>query len=257
MTRAKRQPIDESSGAPKATAVGASPSVPAAAVERVAAVAATLPTREDGAPSAAATPNSQLATSPSAARVDTEARRPSGRPGERPAVLPKDPVLAPESALAADTALAPAPSPDLDPIAFTQVAVNDEMASLADLPEDVNAKDTGHERRSAPRVSVDVEIGFASETNFYTGFSEDISEGGIFVATYNVLPMGAQLELSFVLPDGHAVSATGIVTWLREPQGLASEITPGMGIAFQSLIAPDRDAIHRFLAQRAPLFYDN
>ncbi len=58
------------------------------------------------------------------------------------------------------------------------------------------------ERRGTRRVELEVDIGYHSETNFFTGFVNDISEGGIFVATYDLLPVGTHLMVSFVLPDG-------------------------------------------------------
>lgn len=111
------------------------------------------------------------------------------------------------------------------------------------------------ERRVADRVRVLADIGFTSETNFFTGFSSDIGDGGLFVATYDVLPVGTELMVSFVLPEGHQITVGGRVAWIRE-QTDDPALHPGMGVAFESLNTRDRGAIHRFLGQRAPLFYE-
>ncbi len=111
------------------------------------------------------------------------------------------------------------------------------------------------ERRTAPRVAVETDIGFHSETNFYTGFSGDLSDGGLFVATYDLLPVGTELTVSFVLPEGHQVTARGHVSWLREALDHDGDLHPGMGVAFDDLSMPDHDAVMRFLRRRAPLFY--
>ena len=48
------------------------------------------------------------------------------------------------------------------------------------------------ERRRLPRASLATELSLYSGSNFYAGFTEDISEGGVFVASYAMLPVGAQ-----------------------------------------------------------------
>ncbi len=112
------------------------------------------------------------------------------------------------------------------------------------------------ERRASPRVSIDADIGFQSETNFYTGFSEDISSGGLFIATYDISPMGSLININFTLPDGHLVTASGKVCWVREFNDATPDTMPGMGIQFQTLSLEDKQAISRFIEQRQPMFYE-
>src|SRR5690606_25268905 len=82
--------------------------------------------------------------------------------------------------------------------------------------EAAEAAEAPTERPRTPRVALDVDIGYRSETNFYTGFSEDFSEGGLFIATVELLPVGQAVEVFFVLPEGDAVYADGTVTWIRQ-----------------------------------------
>lgn len=113
---------------------------------------------------------------------------------------------------------------------------------------------TTTQRRAEQRESLEVDIGFASDTNFYSGFSGDLSDGGLFVATYSVLPVGTELLLSFVLPGGRQISAKGRVQWTSEPHDDA-ELTPGMGVRFEELSTDDAEAVRAFLAQREPIFH--
>ncbi len=113
------------------------------------------------------------------------------------------------------------------------------------------------ERRSSTRISLEIEVGVQTENNFYTGFSADISEGGIFVSTYQMRPVGTTIDVEFELPDGYEIKASGIVRWLREPRDPESEVTPGMGIQFTSLKPADMEAIQTFVAEREPMFYDD
>ncbi|HET9930928.1 MAG TPA: TIGR02266 family protein, partial [Polyangiaceae bacterium] len=105
-------------------------------------------------------------------------------------------------------------------------------------------------QRKAPRRSCEIELAFTEETQFYTGLTQDISEGGVFVATYRLFPIGTRLELSFQLPDGTLVSTWGRVRWLRDA---SAENRPGMGVEFGELRDDVARAIARFCEQRAPL----
>ncbi|MGE0786870.1 MAG: TIGR02266 family protein [Sandaracinaceae bacterium] len=112
------------------------------------------------------------------------------------------------------------------------------------------------ERRSSPRVETHVEVSFESETNFFQGFSEDISDGGLFIATYQMQPLGTVMEVEFTLPTGHIVRAEAEVRWHRQLRSEAEGVSPGMGLRFIELRPEDARAIAQFIHARSPLFYD-
>ncbi|HJL19249.1 MAG TPA: TIGR02266 family protein [Sandaracinaceae bacterium LLY-WYZ-13_1] len=112
------------------------------------------------------------------------------------------------------------------------------------------------ERRASPRVDLEVEVGFESETNFYQGFSEDLSDGGLFVATYQLSPVGTVFEIEFTLPTGHIVRAEAEVRWLRDLRDGSTGVSPGMGLQFKGLLPEDERAIAQFVQARSPIFYD-
>ncbi|MCP4603613.1 MAG: TIGR02266 family protein [Proteobacteria bacterium] len=113
------------------------------------------------------------------------------------------------------------------------------------------------DRRSFKRKSIKVDIGIHSDTNFFAGFSQDISSGGLFVATYDVLLIGTKLNVNFSLPNGPVLSLDGIVRWVREYNETTPDIEPGMGIRFDDLRKKDRKAINKYIAQNPPIFYDD
>ncbi len=115
----------------------------------------------------------------------------------------------------------------------------------------------GSERRSDIRHAIEVDIGIYSDSNFFTGFAQDISSGGLFVATYDTLPIGSRLNVNFSLPDGPVVSLNGKVRWVREFNDANPDTVPGMGIQFLNLSDPDRRAINQFMVNHPPLFYDD
>jgi uncharacterized protein (TIGR02266 family) len=105
------------------------------------------------------------------------------------------------------------------------------------------------------------------DNNFYTGLTEDISEGGIFIATCHGLPLGTPVILAFTLPGAWSpLEVRGTVQWLREPAALASgsaifssdddRVKPGMGVRFDALDRRSTLAIRAFMARRDPEFFD-
>lgn len=113
----------------------------------------------------------------------------------------------------------------------------------------------GAEHRLAPRVRLDCEVGLGTETNFYWGFARNLSTGGLFVATFDYLPVGTELDVAFSLPDGRRVQARAEVRWVREPREDVPEIWPGMGLAFEDLDPTALEGIEAFVEEREPLFF--
>ncbi len=110
------------------------------------------------------------------------------------------------------------------------------------------------ERRSSTRILLSVNVGLVSESNFYAGLTMDVSRGGLFVATYQRLPVGTDVMLSFVLPDGTSITTAGEVRWIREAG--TEDQTPGLGIAFCGLKDGELEAIERFCRSRPPMYVD-
>jgi uncharacterized protein (TIGR02266 family) len=111
-------------------------------------------------------------------------------------------------------------------------------------------------RRENPRYSVDLDVSLGSDHNFYSGFAENLSTGGVFVATHALKPVGEEIEFSIHLPEmDSAVIGVGEVRWIRE-YNEHSDLPPGMGIRFRQLELGAKDLIARFLARREPLFFE-
>ena len=112
-------------------------------------------------------------------------------------------------------------------------------------------------RRQHPRYLVSLEVSLGSEHNFYSGFVENLSAGGVFVATHKPAQVGEVLELELTLADlGSPIRAKGEVRWVREFSD-NSDAPPGLGIRFLDLEAAADQAIHEFLSNREPIFFDD
>lgn len=110
-------------------------------------------------------------------------------------------------------------------------------------------------KRQRPRVRMQAAVDVQSDDNFFNGFSSNISDGGLFVATVNLVPLGTEVDLSFTLPSGARIETKGVVRWVREVNDKLPEAFPGLGVQFKELDPAALQAIEAFLAEREPLFY--
>jgi uncharacterized protein (TIGR02266 family) len=118
------------------------------------------------------------------------------------------------------------------------------------------AVDAADMRRQHQRQNTELEVTMESETNFYMGLTENLSEGGLFIATHVLKPIGTQIEVSFKLPGApEPIKVTGTVRWLRE-YSATSDTSPGMGVRFEHIDPQHVEHIRNFLAARDPLFHD-
>jgi uncharacterized protein (TIGR02266 family) len=112
-------------------------------------------------------------------------------------------------------------------------------------------------RREHERYTVDLQVSVLSEHNFYAGLAENISAGGLFIATHQLQRVGSRIELSLRMPDNEEVfQIVGEVRWVRL-YNEHSDTPPGLGVRFTELPAGAAEAISRFLDQREPLFFDD
>lgn len=73
-------------------------------------------------------------------------------------------------------------------------------------------------------------VRFGVEKLDRTGFSKNLSQGGLFIGTNNVHPPGTVLQLSLQFPDA-TFSLWGRVAWAKKvPPQLAHLLECGMGI---------------------------
>lgn len=125
------------------------------------------------------------------------------------------------------------------------------------LPEpELSERPVSKQRRKARRVGVCLGVGLRSETSNYTGFTSDLSEGGLFVATHMLQAIGSEVELSFTLPEGPELNARGIVRWVRDPHDFDPCAPPGMGVQFTALDAISQALISSFIELREPQLFE-
>lgn len=110
--------------------------------------------------------------------------------------------------------------------------------------------------RQHPRKGYKLKLGLNTTHNFYTGFTGNISEGGLFIATEAPLEIGRTISLRFTLPNSALeIQVDGEVRWVKDSFAAGANSLPGMGIRFINLDAKSRKLIEDFVEKREPEFY--
>ncbi|MFI5306894.1 MAG: PilZ domain-containing protein [Polyangiales bacterium] len=240
--RPSRPSTQTASQAPAIPAPAAVPKEAAAAPTARASAAAPATAARPSKPPPAVVPAPVAPSAPAAAKPTA----PEVQRQAPPAVAHQAHVPAPTPAAAPAAAAPPAPAaPAAAAYAPTAPAVPAPAAAAQPLqpPE-----------HTGKREQLEANIGATTESNFFVGFSGDIAEGGVFVATYLTLPVSTRVEVLVTLPGGFEKSIPGTVRFVRDPMDMDSE--PGIGVRFDRLEQDARELILRFIRKRPPLFYD-
>ena len=115
------------------------------------------------------------------------------------------------------------------------------MANIGDKDDDTANTASGHERRLAPRVLINLEVDYGSEETFLFAYITDISATGIFVRTNTPEPAGTELNVRFTPSNEAPLELEGTVIWVNAYRpGVANNLNPGMGIRFSDLTNAQR-----------------
>jgi type IV pilus assembly protein PilZ len=114
---------------------------------------------------------------------------------------------------------------------------------------------TDDDKRVSPRYQVKVEVGLQTENNFYTGLTQDLSGGGVFVATNQIREVGERIKVLLTLPgQRETFEILTEVRWVRSTTFSRNVEDPGMGLRFLQMSPGAKEAVTDFLSQRESLF---
>ncbi|HEX3696458.1 MAG TPA: TIGR02266 family protein [Polyangia bacterium] len=113
--------------------------------------------------------------------------------------------------------------------------------------------------RVAERFDLEVKVDLESDHNFYTGLTQNISAGGLFIATHQLRRIGDRIKIKFSLPGSEtSLDVETEVRWIRENSSLHRvDGSTGMGVRFINLSQEASQAIQTFLQNRDSLYYDD
>ena len=129
------------------------------------------------------------------------------------------------------------------------------MGDAARKLEPVHVEET----RREPRAQVCATVNLSSEHNFWAGLTMNMSEGGLFVATHQAVPVGTTLLLRMTLPfESEEIVTVVEVRWTRAYNSAHDDVPPGLGLQFVDTDAGALAKIRKFVSTiREPLFFDD
>lgn len=107
------------------------------------------------------------------------------------------------------------------------------------------AQPLGPERRSHDRVELKLPVDYSSVDAFFSDFTQNINEGGMFIETETEAELGTLVQLQFRLPgDQEPIAVQGRVAWLSDGK---ADSPQGVGIEFQDLSNETRARINEIV----------
>jgi uncharacterized protein (TIGR02266 family) len=130
-----------------------------------------------------------------------------------------------------------------------------EEMRKADEAERLQRERLAQERRTSMRMKLHAKVTLSSESNFFMGLTENVSEGGIFVSTLSPPAMGEDVELAIVVDDGESVPVHGVVRWIRTDE---NGNPTGCGVQFTDINDDVRRAIEAMMIglEKEPLLHE-
>jgi uncharacterized protein (TIGR02266 family) len=108
-------------------------------------------------------------------------------------------------------------------------------------------KRPGRERRQHEREDLKIPVDYSAVDAFFSEFTSNINEGGMFIETESPAPLDSEVQLQFRLPNlDRPVKVSGRVAWVSDGKG---EAPAGMGIEFQELAPEVRRTINDLVRQ--------
>ena len=138
------------------------------------------------------------------------------------------------------------PKPRVAPPAPPVIPPRTPVASTSSTQNDASKR--------APRRDVEMSLSFeialdsGSEHNFYTGLTNNISEGGVFIATTQILDIGTKIKFPLALPSMlEAEQVEGVVRWVRREGRSEANVPSGIGIQFTQISEKLKARINEYI----------
>jgi uncharacterized protein (TIGR02266 family) len=103
------------------------------------------------------------------------------------------------------------------------------------------------EKRRSERTPMVVRVDYSTVDAFFSEFTANINEGGMFVESEAPPPVGTSVLLAFRLPgSAQPIQVEGRVVWTHRERSTDS---PGMGIEFENLDDASRARINALVRE--------
>lgn len=106
-------------------------------------------------------------------------------------------------------------------------------------------QEISEERRRQERIGLKVPVDYSSVDAFFTEFTTNINEGGMFIEMEQPPEIGTEVQLQFRLPgEDQPVQVEGRVAWVSDGK---ADTAAGAGVEFQNLRSEIREQINRIV----------
>ena len=103
------------------------------------------------------------------------------------------------------------------------------------------------ERRRHDRLAIKVPVDYSSVDAFFSEFTSNINEGGMFIEMETPPELGTDVQLQFRLPgENQALQVEGRVAWVSDGK---ADTPCGAGVEFKNLSNEARDQINRIVRE--------
>ena len=103
------------------------------------------------------------------------------------------------------------------------------------------------ERRKSERAPIEVRVDYSTVDDFFSEFTQNINEGGMFIETESPAALDSLVQLQFNLPgQDEPVKATGRVVRVVPP---GSAEASGMALEFEELDSATRARINEIVSR--------
>ncbi len=106
--------------------------------------------------------------------------------------------------------------------------------------------------RAAPRCNVRLRVHYGTPPQeLLQNYSVNLSTGGMFLETWQVLPVDTPISLEFGLDEGSAIRCQAKVVWLNAPDLILKPQLPvGMGLHFVDVTLDQLHTIRQFIEKK-------
>jgi Tfp pilus assembly protein PilZ len=139
---------------------------------------------------------------------------------------------------------------DFDDLLDLDVAPANDAAPADDVERHAPAL------RIVPRWNLSATLAGDSEDGLYAGLDYDMTDGsGVFVATVDMPPIGARVDVTLTLANGETIETAGVVRWVRDADIASDGLPPGCGIECKCLPLAVVRTLQAMAAEREPLLW--
>ena len=113
-------------------------------------------------------------------------------------------------------------------------------------------------RRYGPRAQFEISVGVSTKHRVVVGLVDNLSTGGLFIATDQELKKGDTVEVKFTIPGvAHSFDKKGEVAWIRPYDELGNDrnAQAGAGVRLLDLTDDEKHMLNAFIDEHDPMFF--